>query len=281
MKAPDFAYAKPASLQEAIDLMERVEDARFLAGGQSLMASLNLRLSAPSALIDLNGISDLEGISVANGLVRIGALTRHAELGRAAAIAEHLPLIAKAVPHIAHPAIRNRGTIGGSLALADPATELPACCLALNATIVAAGRGGERRIRARDFFLGLFETALEPNEVIVAIEIPIPAAGARAGFDELVRRHGDYAIVGLAAQGVYQANGWTSLKLAFFGVSDRPVLADAASAALIAGDIEKAQAALAESLAPLADAETSADTKLHLAKVLLKRVWTGMNEGRA
>jgi carbon-monoxide dehydrogenase medium subunit len=281
VKAPDFAYAKPASVSEALELMGRVDDARFLAGGQSLITSLNLRLSAPSALIDLNGIADLAGISVANGHVRIGALTRHAELGRSREIAAHLPLIAKAVPHIAHPAIRNRGTIGGSLALADPATELPACCLALDASIVAVGPSGERRIAAADFFIGLFETALAPNEILVAVEFPVPAQGAIAGFGELVRRHGDYAIVGLAAQGARAGSRWTSLRLGFFGASDRPVRADAASDALIAGDIEKAQNALGQDLKPQADAENSPETKLHLAKVLLKRVWSEMNGGGA
>ncbi len=278
MKAPDIAYAKPASLPEVLDLLEGDEDARLLAGGQSLIAGLNMRLSQPSVLIDINGIAALEQLSEANGVIRIGALTRHRELGESPLIAKKLPLIAKAVPHIAHMAIRNRGTIGGSLALSDPATELPACCLALDAMIVATSKKGERKIAARDFFKGLFETDLQRNEVLTAVEIPLPAGGSVSGFSELVRRHGDYAIVGLAAQGIRSGKGWSSLKLSYFGVGDRPILAEAASKALIAGkNIADAQAALDQDLAPNGDGENSAATKMQFARVLLARVTGSMD----
>ena len=273
MKAPAFAYVKPNSLADVFDCLDGGEGVRLLAGGQSLIPALNMRLSAPSVLVDINHVSELRGVSDSGGVVRIGAMTRHHELATSAVIAARLPLIAKAVPHIAHQAIRNRGTIGGSLALADPSTELPACCLALDATIIASSRKGERRIAARDFFLGIYETALAPDEVLVAVEFPLPGADAICGFDELARRHGDYAIVGLAAQGVRKGQSWSSLKLTFFGAGDRPLLAEASAQAVASGKgIAAAQAALEDVLSPSDDGECSAKTKMHLARVLLGRV---------
>jgi carbon-monoxide dehydrogenase medium subunit len=278
VKAPDVAYVKPGSLPEVFDWLDRYDDARLLAGGQSLIAGLNMRLSQPQVLIDINGIEGLSSITETNGTIRIGALTRHAELGESRLIAEKLPLIAQAVPHIAHMAIRNRGTIGGSLALADPATELPACCLALGASIIATGEGGERRIPIGEYFKGLFETALQRNEVLTAIEIPIPGEGAKAGFSELVRRHGDYAIVGLAAQGAHKNGKWSSLRLAYIGVGDHAILARQAAETLISGgNIEDAQQSLARDLSPSGDLENSAETKMHFSRVLLQRVLSTMS----
>lgn len=282
MKAPAFAYARPTSLAEVLDCLDGGEGVRLLAGGQSLIPSLNMRLSAPSLLVDLNHVSGLTGISEAKSVVRIGAMTRHRDLTESPVVATRLPLIAKAVPHIAHQAIRNRGTIGGSLALADPSTELPACCLALDATMVVANRKGERTVAARDFFKGIYETALNEDDVLVAIEFPVPAAVAVCGFDELARRHGDYAIVGLAAQGTRSGGSWTALKLAFFGAGDRPLLAEEAAQALIAGKgIAAAQATLDGALSPSDDGECSAKTKMHLARVLLGRVIAAMDGGAA
>ena len=282
MKAPDFAYARPASLDAALALLaEHGEDAVPLAGGQSLITALNMRLSAPGLLVDLNAIPELVGVSEADGVVRIGALTRHRDVGTAPLVREHLPLLAAALPHIAHPAIRNRGTIGGSVALADPATEWPACCLAASATIVVRGPGLERRIPAEAFFLGLYTTALEPGEIVTAIEVPVPDADAVWGFEELSRRHGDYALVGLAATGRRTAGSLSDLRLAFFGVADRPVLARAAAAAIAAGDLAGAQAALADELDPPDDPSTKAATRRHLARVVLGRVAGRMRDGTA
>lgn len=279
MKAPLFAYAKPASLAEVFDCLEGGDDVRLLAGGQSLIPALNMRLLAPSLLVDINDIAELSGIAKINGAIRIGAITRHQQLATSTLIAKHLPLIAKAVPHIAHHAIRNRGTIGGSLSLADPSTELPACCLALDATIVAVSRQGERRIAAKDFFLGIYETALAQDEVLTAIEIPLPPENSVSGFDEFARRHGDYAIVGLAAQGVREQGKWTSLNLAFFGAGDRPLLAGAASHAIVSGkDMMAVKALLADNLSPSDDGECTAKTKMHLAGVLLARVVKAMED---
>ena len=274
MKAPRFAYARPASVAEALALLaEHEDDARVLAGGQSLVPMLNFRLAAPKVLVDINRIESLAGIKVTKSFVRIGALTRHVDLERSADVAEHLPLVASAIPHIAHPAIRNRGTFGGSCALADPAAELPACALALGATFVVAGKKGERRIAAEDFFEGLYATALKPGELLVAAEFPLPKPGYASAFGELARRHGDYAMVGVAAHGLRKGGKFSDMRVAFFGVGDRPQRATGFEKAL------EAQSAVDGSLARLdadlelrADLHASAAMKLHLAKVLAGRV---------
>lgn len=263
MKAASFAYAKPRSLAEALELLER-PGAKALAGGQSLIPSLNMRLSSPELLVDINGLEELKGIRVDKDTVRIGALVTHAEIEKSEVVAKHLPLLAQAVRHIAHPAIRNRGTLGGSLALADPAAEYPACALALDATIVVTGKG-ERRIKASDFFKGLFETDLKSGELLSAVEFKAQKKDERSAFLEITRRQGDYATVGLAA---FAGNG--TKRLAYFGAADRPVLAQNAAKAK---DLESAKAALAKDLQPPADLYHSSATKLHLARVLLERAW--------
>jgi carbon-monoxide dehydrogenase medium subunit len=266
LKAPSFAYAKPRSLEEAFPLLER-PGARILAGGQSLIPSLNMRLSSPQLLVDIGGLSRLRDISQQPGGLRIGALVTHAEIERSLDVNFHVPLLAAAAPHIAHPAIRNRGTLGGSLALADPAAEYPACALALNATIVLVGRRGERRVPAAGFFKGLFETEIRPGEILVAAEFP---KVARSAFLELTRRHGDYAIVGLA--GVADASG---KRLAFFSVDSKPVLAKHAAGAK---SLEEAMKLLRQDLSPAADLYNTSATKLHLAGVLLSRAWNTLSK---
>ena len=270
MKPAPFAYRKARSLDEAVALVGANAEARLLAGGQSLIATLNMRLSAPSLLIDINGIDGLDRIAVEDGTVTIGALTRHAQAERSETIARHAPLIAKALPHIAHPSIRNRGTVGGSIAFADPAAELPACLIALGGEVDVYGPKGARRIAADDFFTGLFETALAADEVLTAIRVPAATAGTRVGFAELARRHGDYAIVGLAAAARGKGTALSDVRLAFFGVGDKPVRARKAEAALETGDIDGAVGAL--ELAPHDDIQATAAEKKHLAGVLLRRV---------
>ena len=278
MKAPRFAYARPASLAEALALLaEHKGDARVLAGGQSLVPMMNFRLAAPKVLVDINRIAALAGIKVARNHVRIGALTRHVEIERSADVARHLPLIASAMPHIAHPAIRNRGTFGGSCALADPAAELPACALALGASFVVAGKKGERRVAAEDFFKGLYATALKSGELLVAAEFPLAKPGYASAFGELARRHGDYAMVGVAAHGSAQGKKFSDLRVVFFGVGDRPQRAAQFERALdgqpaAAKTIDAALPKLDADLSPRADLHGSAATKLHLAKVLAGRV---------
>src|SRR3954471_473128 len=202
-----------------------VEDARLLAGGQSLIATLNMRLSRPQLLVDINRVPGLDRITLSNGPIEIGALVRHAQAERSAEIAAHAPLIAKALPFTGHPAIRNRGTIGGSIAFGDPAAELPACFVALNGEAVIAGPSGTRVVNADMFYKGLFESALTPRDVLTAIRIPVATGETRTAFAELARRHGDYAMVGVAATARATAKALRDVRLVFFGVSTTPVRA--------------------------------------------------------
>jgi aerobic carbon-monoxide dehydrogenase medium subunit len=279
VKPAPFAYKKARSLEEAVALLGEHKDARLLAGGQSLIATLNMRLSTPSLLIDINGIGGLDGISHKGGMVEIGALTRHAAAERSETVIKHAPLIAHAMPHIGHAAIRNRGTLGGSIAFADPAAELPACLLAVDGEVEASGPKGKRSIKAGDFFKGLFETALGPQDVLTAIRVPAASGDTRTGFAELARRHGDYAIVGLAASGRAGGKGLSDVRLAFFGVGATAVRAKKAEAALAGGDVDAAVAAL--DLEPQDDVQASAAVKQHLAGVLLRRVAKQLMESRA
>jgi carbon-monoxide dehydrogenase medium subunit len=271
LKPAPFAYAKARSVAHAIELLA-TDDARLLAGGQSLIATLNMRLSQPALLVDINGISGLDRIALKNGDVEIGALVRHAQAERSAEIAQAAPLIALALPHIGHPAIRNRGTVGGSLAFADPAAELPACVVALGGEIEIVGPNGQRTINAEKFFKGLFETALTPRDMLTAIRVPAASAGSRVGFAEFARRHGDYAMVGLAACAQADGKRLKDVRLAYFGLGATPVRARKAETALADGDVEGAASALADDLEPSNDMHASSEVKAHLAGVLLRRV---------
>jgi carbon-monoxide dehydrogenase medium subunit len=279
LKPAPFDFAKARSLDEAIALLSQYADSRLLAGGQSLIATLNMRLSAPKLLIDINAIDELKGISVEGDRLKIGALVRHAQAERSAEIARHAPLVALALPHIAHPAIRNRGTIGGSIAYADPAAELPACLLALGGEVEIANATGTRTVAADDFFTGLFETALGFGDVLTAIRVPVARPESRYGFAELARRHGDYAMVGLAAAARTDGKAIEDVRLAFFGVDATPVRAHAAEDALERG--EDAVAALAHDVDPQGDVQASGAAKRHLAGVLLKRVLAQLAEPRS
>jgi carbon-monoxide dehydrogenase medium subunit len=276
MKASAFAYARATSVDNALQLLaSHGESAKVLAGGQSLMPAMNLRLVSPDLIVDIGGLSELRGAAVHGHVLRIGALTRHADLLRSPEIATHAPLLAEAIKHVAHPAIRNRGTIGGSLAHSDPAAELPACMLALDATIVVRGEGGERRVSARDFFTGIFETALNAHELLVAVEVPIAPANSAHFFYEFARRRGDYAIAGLAAQAVVENGRFNVLRLAYFALGDRPALANAAgklvNVTVMPALVGQASAALAEELDPHEDQQASSAMRRHLAKVLFAR----------
>jgi carbon-monoxide dehydrogenase medium subunit len=271
LKPAPFAYAKARSVAHAIELLASY-DARLLAGGQSLIATLNMRLSEPALLVDINGIGGLDRITLQNTHVEIGALVRYAQAERSAEIARAAPLIALALPHIGHPAIRNRGTVGGSLAFADPAAELPACMVALDAEIEIVGPQGRRAVKADDFFKGLFETAVAAQDVLTAIRLPAANPDTRVGFAEFARRHGDYAMVGLAACAQAEGKRLNNLRLVYFGVGPTPVRARSAEPALTDGDIEAAVSALADDLAPGDDMHASGAVKAHLAGVLLRRV---------
>ncbi len=280
MKPAPFTYAKARSVAHAIELLAH-DEARLLAGGQSLIATLNMRLSAPRLLVDLNGIGGLDGIARNDGWIEIGALVRHAQAERSAEIARHAPLIARALPHIGHPVIRNRGTIGGSIAFADPAAELPACLLALGGEVAIAGPQGSRNVRADDFFKDLFETALAPRDVLTAIRVPAADAAIRTGFAEFARRHGDYAMAGLAAGARADGKGLRDVRLAFFGVGATPVRARHAEIALASGDVEAAVQALDQDLSPPDDVQATGAVKKHLAGVLLRRVARQLMEPRS
>ncbi len=277
MKAPKFAYAKPITLAAALALLEQHgEDAKLLAGGQSLIATLNMRLSSPSILIDITGIAALSGITNAGGRLRIGALTSHRAIERSAEIARSAPLLAQAVTHIAHAAIRNAGTIGGSIAFADPAAEWPACMLAVDAEFVIAGKAGERRVKAREFFKGLYTTALQAKEILVAIELPALGPAYRSAFLELARRCGDYAIVGVAAIAKLEGGKFGDVRLAYLAAGATPILAKGAMAAVegkaFGPDVvAAAQQALAKELDPIGDLYSAPATKMHLARVLTGR----------
>jgi carbon-monoxide dehydrogenase medium subunit len=237
-----------------------------------------MRLSAPKLLIDINGLDELRRIAVVGDWLEIGALVRHAEAERSPDVARHAPLVALALPHIAHPAIRNRGTIGGSIAYADPAAELPACLLALGGELVVAGKAGRRTVKADDFFKGLFETALAPGDVLTTIRFPVARADSRYAFAELARRHGDYALVGLAAAARRDGTALRDARLAFFGVGATAIRARTAEAAIALGT--DPVAALARDLDPEGDVQASAAARKHLAGVLLRRVMAQLTEPR-
>jgi carbon-monoxide dehydrogenase medium subunit len=260
---------------EALEALEG-DEATILAGGQSLLATLNLRLSSPALLVDINGLDELKGISVADGRLRIGALTRHSAIERSPEVAEHTPLVAEAMPHVAHPAIRNRGTVGGSIALADPAAELPACFLALDGRIEIAGAKGKRTVAAADFFRGVFETDLARGELVTAVDIPVIAPAYRSAFAELARRTGDYAMVGLAVHGRVDDGVVSDVRLVYFGVGATPVHAATAAGALEGRRFDGAaesdvRDALGEDLEPFDGIDCSGATKLHLARELAAR----------
>lgn len=277
MKPYDFSYTRATSLGHLYDLFDEHGDGlKILAGGQSLITTLNMRLSSPEILVDINDLNEISSISLTDNIVSVGALVRHTEIQESNDIKLHVPLLKLAIEHVAHAAIRNRGTHGGSIAFADPAAEIPACVLALNASMVLASREGERRIAAPDFFKDLYDTELRENEIIVAIEYPIAKKNTVSAFREFTRRKGDFATVGLALNGEFDGKVLQSLSLAFFGVANTPVLAKQVSD-LIVGEpvtpslIEKAQNELANEIEVIGDLYASAEMKLHLSKHYLKQ----------
>jgi carbon-monoxide dehydrogenase medium subunit len=276
MKASAFSYARATGVVNALELLATYgEKAKVLSGGQSLIPAMNLRLISPELIVDIGELSELRGIAVKGDVLKIGALTRHVDFLRSPEIAVHAPLLVEAIAHVAHPAIRNRGTIGGSLAHADPASELPACMVALNATIIVRSQTGERRIAAVDFFKGIYETALSARELLIAVELPAAQKNSVHFFFEFARRHGDYAIAGLAAQAIVAHGIFTDLRLVFFAVGDRPVLAGAANklvnVAITPAFLSDVSTVLGAELDPPDDQQASAPMRRHLAKVLLAR----------
>jgi aerobic carbon-monoxide dehydrogenase medium subunit len=271
MKAPPFQYRRMETLDELLGaLAVHGEDASILAGGQSLVPLMNLRMARPELLLDINPLTELSGIRVEDDRLVIGALTRHVDVLNSPDVRRHASLIADAMPHVAHDAIRNRGTFGGSVALADPAAELPACCLALDAEIELRSQAGLRMVPAVDFFLSAYETARADTEALVAVHIPVQK-GTVPFFDELSRRRGDYALAGLAARVSITAGRLSDIRLVYFGIEDRPLRAKAAEAALETGDATAAEAALEMDIDPIDDPQTSSAARRQFARVLLRR----------
>jgi carbon-monoxide dehydrogenase medium subunit len=279
MKAAAFDYLAPRSLEEAVEaLSKHGDDARLLAGGQSLAPVLALRLASPGLLIDLNRVEGLGGLEIeADGTVLAGAMVRSRTLELSPALARAQPLIHAAMPWVANVQIRNRGTLGGSLSHADPSAELPAVAVACGATLLLQGPSGRREVPARCFFQGLFTTALASDEILVGVRFPGCPAGRRHGFAEIARRHGDYAMLGVALSvDVNAAARVSAATVVLFGAADLPIRAHTVEAALIG---EPAVPGLAEQVAPLAtdgleprsDHQASAEYRSELARVLVRR----------
>ncbi len=277
MKASSFRYFRPQTLEEALEVLQRYgDDARLLAGGQSLLPSLALRLSAPAVLVDIGRLAELHGIHETADGIRIGATTRHAQVEGSPQAQQCAPLLHQAMPWVAHPPIRARGTYGGSVALSDPAAEAPAATLAHAATLEVRSVSGQRRIAADDFFLGLYQTALAPGEILVGAHFKRPGPRERFVFREFARRSGDFATAGVAIQAVMDPTRVQSARIVLFGVADRPTLATAAAAALThapldARTIADAVHAVGQDVDPFADTYHDSATKLHLLRVLLRR----------
>lgn len=277
MKLPQFEYEAPQTVADATGLLaERLDDASVLAGGQSLIPLLALRLARPAVLVDVNGLRELSAISVTDGWVTIGAMTREYVAEGSDAVASAVPLLAAALPLIGHEAIRNRGTIGGSLAHADPAAELPAVARALDAEFVVHSLSGERIISAAQWFVGYLTTSRRPDELLVAVRFPAALPGTGVSFQEVARRHGDFAIVGVAASLTLSDGVIGDARLAFAGLSDVPVRAGEAERLLL-GDRpsaelfdEAARQATAE-LDPPADLHGSSDYRKKVAATLVRR----------
>jgi aerobic carbon-monoxide dehydrogenase medium subunit len=280
VKPPPFAYFAPGSLEEATSLLaEHGDDAKVIAGGQSLIPLLSLRLARPSVLVDLNGIDELTGVDTGGDATTIGAMTRHRAVERSDVVARNLPLMAAAAPFIGHAAIRSRGTVGGSLSHADPAAELPAVALALDAVFTARSATGEREIVADDFFAGYFTTTLEPDEVLSSIRFPNAPSGTGVSVQEMARRHGDFAMVAVAAAVTMAGDAIGDARLALINVADRPVRALDAEAALRGSSptddtIVAAADAATRDLSPVSDLHASAAYRRTVAAVLVRRALT-------
>jgi len=277
VKLPSVEYEAPATVAAAVDLLaEHQDEASVLAGGQSLIPLLALRLARPALLIDINGLQELSGVSASNGWVAVGAMTREHVAEDSKTIADSVPLLAAALPLIGHEAIRNRGTIGGSLAHADPAAELPAVARALDAEFVVRGRSGERVIPAAEWFEGYLTTSRRADELLAEVRFPAAAPGTGVAFHEVARRHGDFAIVGLAASLTLSGGTISDARLAFAGISDVPVRASGAED-LLRGEIPSAelfdQAArrATEDIDPPADLHGSSEYRKKVAAALVRR----------
>lgn len=279
MKAPRFLYRCPDTLEEALTLLaENAGDAQVLAGGQSLMPTLNMRLSSPRMLVDINRIAALQDITERGDAIHVGALVRHRAVAESATVAKRLPAVALAMTHVAHTAIRNRGTTCGSLALADPAAEMPAVAVLLNATIHLKSRSAVRDVPARNFFQGLYATDRGDDEMIVGVSVPCASADERFHFQELSRRHGDFAIVGIAIKGRSHDGRIGGVEAVVFGSEPAPLLSTATGGMSIASDTSDAVLrdmadAIAAEMDPIGNHQGRPETKRRQAAEMLRRAF--------
>jgi CO/xanthine dehydrogenase FAD-binding subunit len=278
MKPPLFAYQAPKTLDEAIKFLASDADAMVLAGGQSLMPAMNFRVASPSMLVDIQHVEGLKGIAVANGAIVIKAMTRHRELELDPDVRRANPLIAEIMAHVAHVPIRNRGTVVGSLCHADPSAEMPLLFVLLDGTLVAKGPSGTREIPAAQFFQSFLTTTRKQDEIVVEARLPVLPAGAGAAFDEVTRRHGDYALVGVGCVLELDGGGRAQrVRLAACGISDRPVRLKAAEAALngtalATVDLDAAVRASADAVTQADDMNTSASYRRRVLGGLIRRL---------
>ncbi len=279
MKAPRFLYRRPETLDEALRLLaENAGEAQVLAGGQSLMPTLNMRLSSPGLLVDINRIAGLQGIALRGDAIHVGALARHREVAESDLIARRVPLVASAMTHVAHMAVRNRGTTCGSLALADPSAEMPAVAVLLNATIHLASRDATRDVAARNFFQGLYATDRSEDEMIVGVTFPGAADDQRFHFQELSRRHGDFAIVGIAVSGRSRNGRIEDIEAVVFGSEPAPMLSSATESMSIAPEmpdsvLQDMAEAIAADMDPISNHQGRPETKRRQATELLRRAF--------
>ena len=274
MKSPDFSYYEALSVEDAIKFKSADDESVFLAGGQSLIPALNMRLSSPSCLIDISKINELKKISIDDNFISIGASVTHSEVLQNKIILEYLPTLTNVIKMIAHPAIRNKGTHGGSIAYGDPAAELPAFAVALNAEITLVGLKGTRTVSANDFYYGLFETEIKDDEILTNIKYPLLKSNQKIIFDEIYRRHGDYAMAGLVANVEILHSKIDNLKLVFFATGIKPEVAIKTSNFIIKDgyNYSKIKEILKTELDLDADLNSSSEMKLHLATILTKRI---------
>ena len=279
MKAPNFSYFQPSSLKDAIRFKSNDENSIYLAGGQSLMPALNMRLSTPSCLIDINEIEDLKKINISNDHIEIGALCTHSDLINNNELNKVFPSLAKILSHVAHPAIRNKGTHGGSIAYADPAAELPTLAVALNANFVLEGIEGERVVSAKDFFVGLFETDIKNEEIIKKVSYPKLTQDENIYFEEIVRRHGDYAMAGLIALIEQKNNNISNMKLVFFGTGDKPNVAKKTANYIMSNNYnyDEVKKNLKDDIEFTSDTSSSSEMKAHLSTILIKKMLKEIN----
>ena len=279
MKSPAFSYYQAKDLTDAINIKKSDDDAVILAGGQSLLPTLNMRLSSPSVLIDIGSINELKKIKVEDSYLIIGAMCSHSQIMNNKKVNEKLPILNKILSQVAHPAIRNKGTHGGSIAYGDPAAELPAFAVLTNAEIILSGPDGDRTVSAKEFYKGLFETAINSDEILTSVKYPINQNDTKLFFDEVTRRHGDYAMAGLVGS-IKQNNKINEeINLVFFGTGDRPNEAPKTCEYLIKNEYNYSDIKdiLKNDIDFASDISSSSDMKAHLSAILVGRMMKELN----